>query len=158
MVLWFVATAVVTVYFVFGDPRFDYRFLAVGAVLPDLVDVWAGQAWVMHSLTGAVVVLGLVMLATIGRRQRRKQLLGIPIGILLHLVFDGAFAITDVFWWPFSGGFGEHPLPVVARGWWNLPLELIGAVLLVWMARRCGLSEPDRRRRLRELGQLTAAT
>ena len=148
MLLWFVATAVLAVFFVFTDPRFDYRFLVLGALLPDVVDVWTGGAWVMHSLTGAVALLVVVMLATIGNRVWRKRLLG--------LVFDGAFATDEVFWWPFSGGFGDHPLPVVARGWWNLPLELVGAVMLVWAWRRFGLGEPERRQRLRELGQLTS--
>lgn len=157
MLLWFVATAVLAVYFVFTDPRFDYRFLVIGALLPDLIDVWAGRAWVMHSLTGAVVVLMVVMLATMGRRTWRKRLLGLPIGIMLHLVFDGAFAIDDVFWWPFSGGFGDHPVPVVARGWWNVPLEMAGAALLVWAWRRFGLGELERRHRLRQHGQLTSS-
>lgn len=156
MFLWFIATAVLTVFFVFTDPRFDYRFLAVGALVPDVVDIWAGRAWVMHSLTGAVVVLVVVMVATIGRRTWRKRLLGLPIGMLLHLVFDGAFAIDEVFWWPFSGGFGDHSLPVVARGWWNLPLEMAGAAMVLWAWRRFGLTQEDRRQRLRDLGQLTA--
>ncbi len=158
MLLWFVATSVLTVFFVFTDPRFDYRFLVLGVLLPDLVDVWAGRAWVMHSLAGAVAVLVAVMLATIGNRVWRKRLLGLPIGILLHLVFDGAFAIDEVFWWPFSGGFGDHPLPVVARGWWNVPLELAGALMLLWAWRRFGLRDADRRQRLRDLGQVTSAS
>ncbi len=158
MLLWFVSTAVLAVFFVFTDPRFDYRFLVLGALLPDVVDVWTGGAWVMHSLTGAVALLVIVMLATIGNRVWRKRLLGLPIGVMLHLVFDGAFATDEVFWWPFSGGFGDHPLPVVARGWWNLPLELVGAVMLLWAWRRFGLGEPERRQRLRELGQLTSTS
>ena len=36
MLLWFLGTAVLTVWFVFRDPAFDYRLLLVGAVLPDL--------------------------------------------------------------------------------------------------------------------------
>ena len=42
MFLWFVGTAIATVRFVFQDPRFDYRLLIVGAVLP-LLDLLFGR-------------------------------------------------------------------------------------------------------------------
>ena len=156
MLLWFAATSVLTVYFVFRDPRFDYRFLVLGALLPDIVDAFAGRMWVLHSLGGAVGLLAVVMAVTVGNRPLRKRLLGLPIGVLLHIVFDGAFSTTEVFWWPVSGGFGDHPLPVVARGWWNLALEVAGAVLLVWAWRLFGLADPARRRRAVRAGELVA--
>jgi len=154
MFLWFIATAVLTVHFVFTDPRFDHRFLILGVLLPDVIDGITGGAWVLHSLTGAVGLLVVVMLATIGRRPLRKRLIAIPIGVLLHLVFDFAFTSTDVFWWPFTGGFDGAPLPVVERGWWNVLLEAIGAALLVWSYRRFGLADPERRRQFLRTGQL----
>ena len=53
--------------------------------------------------------------------------------MFLHLVFDGAFANTEMFWWPLWGfEFGDYALPVFDRGLWNIPLELIGAALLYW--------------------------
>ncbi|MEI6401548.1 MAG: hypothetical protein WCP59_05100 [Actinomycetota bacterium] len=156
MLLWFAATSVLTVYFVFRDPRFDYRFLVVGALLPDIVDAVAGRMWVLHSLGGAVGLLIVVMAVTVGNRPWRKRLLGLPIGVLLHIVFDGAFSTTEVFWWPASGGFGDHPLPVVAREWWNLALEAAGAALLVWAWRLFGLADPARRRRALRTGELVA--
>ncbi|NMD26046.1 MAG: hypothetical protein GYA65_17875, partial [Actinobacteria bacterium] len=51
MFLWFLGTALVSVYFVFTDPRFDYRLLLVGSLVPDLIDVPFGQARWAHSLT-----------------------------------------------------------------------------------------------------------
>ena len=61
MFLWFIGTAVISVLFVFRDDRFDYRVLALGAVLPDLIDGFTGGAWVFHSVLGSVVALALVM-------------------------------------------------------------------------------------------------
>ena len=39
VLLWFIGTAIVSVWYVFSDPFFDYRLLLVGALLPDLIDV-----------------------------------------------------------------------------------------------------------------------
>lgn len=155
MLLWFVGTAVAAIWYVFRDPRFDYRLVIVGALLPPVVDAWSGGAWVMHSLTASVVLLAVVMLATIGRRPLRRTLLGLPLGTFVHLVFTGAWTLTAVFWWPFSGlSFDDTPLPVVSRGWWNLPLEVIGAVLVVYIYRSARLAEPAARRRFLATGQL----
>jgi hypothetical protein len=61
--------------------------------------------------------------------------------MFMHLIFDGAFARTDVFWWPFSGpSFGTDRLPSVDRGWWNAPLEVVGLVLVVWVRRQVASS------------------
>jgi hypothetical protein len=154
MFLWFVGTAIVTVWFVFRDPRFDYRLLVVGALLPSIVDVWFGGARVLHSLTFSVTLLVVVMLATRGRRELRRTLLGLPLGTLLHLVFTGAWTQTSVFWWPFSGGFDDAALPEAERGPWNLVLEIAGAALLVWVWRTAGLADPAARERFRRSGQL----
>lgn len=162
MLVWFVGTSVLTIWYVFRDQRFDYRWLVVGALLADPLDALTGGAGVLHSITGAVATLVVVMMATIGRRQLRKRLLGIPIGLFLHLVFDGAFSNTKVFWWPFTGvGFDEHGhrarLPVLQRGAWNIVLELAGVAMLSWIWRRFALRDPRRRRLLVRRGQLVPA-
>ena len=136
MFFWFLGTALAAVWFVFRDPRFDYRLLLVGAVLPDVIDLPVRRATWAHSVTVAVAVLAAVMLATAGRKPARRLLLPLPIGMFLHLVFDGAFSATKVFWWPFSGGWGHTRLFSLQRGWWNVPLELAGLALGVWMLRR----------------------
>ncbi len=120
MFFWFIGTAIMTVGLVFRDPRFDYRLLIVGSVVP-IGDGLFGGARALHSLTVSVLLLAVLMLATSGRKPIRKMLLGLPIGMILHLVFDGAWNNTEVFWWPFFGwSFGGSPLPVVDRGWWGL--------------------------------------
>lgn len=156
MFFWFAATAVLAVWYVFRDPGFDYRLLVVGAILPAIVDGAFGGARALHSVTVSVAVLAVLMVATPRGSARRRMLLGLPIGMLLHLVFTGAWTSTDSFWWPFTGfGFGGAPHPVAARGWWNLPLELIGLGLCWWIVERTGLRRADRRRRFRTTGQLS---
>jgi hypothetical protein len=155
MFLWFIGTAVISVWYVFRDPRFDYRLLAVGAILPDVIDLPARQARWAHSLTVAVAGLVAVMLVTSGRRAIRRLLLALPIGMLLHLVWDGAFASTHVFWWPFAGSWGNVRVPSLQRGWFDAALEVVGALLLAWIWRRCELSDPARRDALVRHGVLS---
>jgi hypothetical protein len=154
MLLWFLGTALWTVFYVFTDPRFDYRLLLVGSLAPDIIEVPFGQARWAHSLTVAVGALVLVMLLTSGRKPIRRLLLGLPIGMLLHLVWDGAFASTKVFWWPFSGSWGDVQVPSLERGWLNVPMEIAGGLMLWWAWVRFGLAEGNRRADLRQHGLL----
>lgn len=155
MFFWFIGTAVVTVWFVFRDPGFDYRLLIVGSVLPAAIDPVFGGARVLHSMTFSVVLLAVLMMATTGRKPIRRTLLGLPVGTLLHLVFTGAWTDTTVFWWPFFGlGFDDAPHPVWERGWWNVPLELIGLALCWWIVGRAELRDPARRTEFRSTGRL----
>ncbi len=146
MFFWFLGTAVVAVWFVFRDERFDYRTLMIGAVLPDIIDIPTGGVWVFHSVTASVLALTLVM--GIWRRgsSRRRSLLGVPIGMFFHLVFDGAFANTASFWWPFTGlTMDSANVPSIDRGPLNVVLEIVGVALLTWVWRRAGLSLPVNR-------------
>ena len=140
--------------YVFRDPAFDYRLLIVGSVLP-LADGLTGGAGVLHTLVFSLVLMIVVMLSTVGRRPVRKVLLGLPIGTMLHLVFDATWNNTDLFWWPLGGwSFDDDQLPEAARGWWDLLLELIGLALLVWVWRKSRLSDPAVRQRFLHDGRL----
>jgi hypothetical protein len=152
--LWFIGTAVLAVWFVFRDPTFDYRLLILGSVLP-LADVLSGGAGVLHTLVLSLLLMLIVMLSTVGRRPVRKLLLGLPIGTMLHLVFGAAWATTDLFWWPLGGwSFEELRLPEATRGWFNVVLEVAGALMIAWIWRRSHLSDPAAREAFRRDGRL----
>jgi hypothetical protein len=103
----------------------------------------------------SIVLLTVVMLGTRGRRLLRRRLLAVPIGTFLHLVLDGMWTDKQVFWWPVYGSsFGDRALPSIARGWFDLPLELAGLVALVWAWRRFRLAEPERRAYFLRSGRL----
>ncbi len=156
MFFWFIGTAVLTVWFVFRDPRFDYRLLIVGALLPAWVDAISGGARVLHSVTFSVALLVVVMVATAGRKPIRKSLLGLPVGAMLYLVYTGAWMNSEVFWWPFLGfSFDDAPHPIAARGWWNLLLEAIGIALCWWIVQHASLRSSEARREFLRTGQLT---
>ncbi len=155
MVLWFAIVSAVIVAEVFQSPMVDYRLVAVGAMLPlvDLVLSAVGLGAVLHSLLASIVMLTAVMGFTVGRRLLRRRLLGIPIGMFLHLVLDGSWADQSLFWWPLFGtDLGEVPESsgLVVR----LVLELVAVGVAVVAYRRYGLDQPENRSRLLRQGHL----
>lgn len=121
MILWFVGGACLIVLLVFGDPRIDFRLIGLGALVPDL----PLRLTPLHSITAGVVVLTVVMLATRRGNPARRRLLALPIGMLLHLVLDGAF---DDVWWPVGGSLPSFERPLALL----VVQELAGAAALYW--------------------------
>lgn len=155
MLLWFVGLSLVGVWAVFRSPALDGRLVALGAVLP-LAEVVAGRPLVLHTLAGAVAVLVVVMAATRHRRLARRRWLGLPIGLFLHLVLDGAWTDRRLFWWPFDGlAFADRPLPELDRPAAVLVAqELVGLAAIAWWWRRFDLVDPARRRAFLRTGQV----
>jgi hypothetical protein len=105
----------------------------------------------------SIGLLAVLMLATSGRRPIRKMLLGLPIGMFMHLVFDAAWNNTDVFWWPFTGlSFTDAPFPVTGRGFISVVLEVLGIASCVWLWRTNRLGQAARRRQFLADGRLIA--
>jgi len=156
---------------IFQDPKVDVRFLFVGAILPDLVDLpvgtmllafeySTGELW-FHSLLVPTVFMAGVLLAT-RRGRRRRAWMALGVGWLLHLLLDGMWANENVFLWPFLGWqipAGESPFWSLA---WNRALtdpwrwvtESIGLGYLVWLWIALGMSDPERRRVTMKSGRL----
>lgn len=156
MFFWFIGTAIVTVGFVFRDPSFDNRLLIVGSVLPVLDGAFGGSR-ALHSMTVSIALLAGVMLFTARGSAIRRTLLGLPIGMFLHLVFDAAWNDTDTFWWPFTGvSFSDDGIPIVDRGLFSVVLELIGMAICLWLWRVNRLGDRERRRRFVHDGRLVA--
>ncbi len=155
MVLWPAGLALVVVWFVFKDPAIDYRVVVAGALLPDLFDAPFGGSRVLHTLVAAVAVLTVVMVATRGHRHARRRWIFLPVGMFLHLVADGMWTRTDVFWWPFFGVSFSGGLPAVDHGLTILVVEEIaGALALGWFWVRFRLSDPAVRANLVRTGRL----
>jgi len=158
VVLWFVGLTVLGMWAVFNDPAIDYRFVAAGALLPDVADVADPWALPFHSVVIVAAVLGLVMVATVRRRATRRLLLPVPIGMFGHLVLDGVFGVTEVFWWPLSSDGMNRVIPSLDRGLTLVVVqELVGLVALLWGWRKFGLADATRRRALVENGRLSPA-
>ena len=155
MLLWFAGMAWLLVWRVFRSPAVDYRLVILGALLPS-VDLVIGRPTPLHTVTGAVVAMAVVMLAARGRRLTQRQWLGVPIGMFAHLVLDATWADTDLFWWPFTGA-SLADLAVPGADWplgLVVVLELVGAAVLLALWVRLGLTDAEHRERFLRTGHL----
>ncbi|HUP71629.1 MAG TPA: hypothetical protein VM282_01140 [Acidimicrobiales bacterium] len=155
MFIWFAAASFLIVVMVFDSPAVDYRMVMLGAVAP-VVEGVVGGPWVLHTLAGCVVVFAIVVVATWGRRLAARRAVGLPIGLLLHLVLDGTWLSSSLFWWPFGGGrpLGEGRIPEFDHLGSSLALEVVGVVIAIFLVRRFELAVPDRRRAFIRTGRL----
>ena len=154
MILWPVGVSLVVVWLVFHDPAFDYRLLAVGALVPLVIDAALSRPALGHTLAFAVAVLAGVMLATRRHRVVRRHAIAVPIGLLLNLVASGMWVRPKVLWWPAFGlAFRDAPLlppvPVVVAE------EIAGLVAIAWFVRRFQLADGSRRRSWLRTGRVT---
>jgi membrane-bound metal-dependent hydrolase YbcI (DUF457 family) len=153
--LWYVGLSVLLVANVFRSVGVDYRLIAVGALLPLLVDLPVGHRAFGHTLAFAVALLAVVMLATIGRpRLLRRRLLCVPIGVFFGLVLAGAWT-AEGFWWPVAAWTHAGLLPA----WWGILVEeLAGLVACWWVVGQFDLYLPEPRREFWRSGRLKATT
>ena len=159
MLLWFVFGAIFGVWNVFQSPGLDFRLIAAGALLPELLDLpFRAQAYA-HTLLAAVAALAITMLATSGRGRRlaRRRALGLPIGWFAGLVLSASWAHKEVFWWPAFGA--ARPDAALFAAWPVVVLEeLLGLAAAAWAWSRFGLADPQRRRELLRTGRVTIAS
>ncbi|MGH8927702.1 MAG: metal-dependent hydrolase, partial [Acidimicrobiia bacterium] len=146
VILWHVAGSIFLFRWVFRDPKVDLRLLALGAVLPDLIDIVGGaflgeptrQRW-GHALMIPVFLAVVILLSTRRGRQRR-QLMTVIVAWLFHLVLDGVWDREQTFLWPFFGvEFASWPgTSIWARARsdpWRFLKEGAGLVYLVLLWR-----------------------
>ena len=134
----------------------DHRLIIVGALLPDLIDSVKGKQWIAHTLLFPVGILFIVMLITIGRRASRRRLLALPIGLFRHLIFDASWTNPNIFWWPVAGvSFGDSGILLVEGSLGKIILlELSGVLSLMWLFKRFGLSDAQRRKKFVRTGRI----
>ncbi|MFW2380709.1 MAG: hypothetical protein ACN4GZ_03040 [Acidimicrobiales bacterium] len=155
MFLWFVILAPVLVAEIFQSPMADYRVVAVGAALPLLEAVFGAPRY-LHTMLFAMGLMAVVMLGTSKRRLVRRRLLGIPIGLLLHLVLDFTWADSQLLWWPaFGTDFSDDATAAFNRSLEvGLLLEVVAVAVGYWAYRRYELDNPENRDLLIRSGRL----
>ena len=158
MFFWFVGCSVLIVAWVFASPAIDYRLVALGSVLPT-IDLVLDGPWFLHTLLAPVAVMAAVMLGFQGRRLQQRRWLGIPIGMFLYLILDGAWTRTELFWWPVLGtSVDDAALPTWDGVGVVVIKEAIGLAALAYTVHRYGLTDPSARRELLRTGRLPRAS
>lgn len=171
MIAWHLGGVIFLFRWIFRDPKVDVRFLALGALIPDLIDLpvgtlllaerySTGELW-FHSLVVPSVTVAAILVFT-RRGRRRRAWMALAVGMLFHLVLDGMWTSTETFLWPFFGiDFPRGPDPYWATAWERAAgdplrwvLEAMGVAYLIGLGRRASLSDPDRRRLLLAEGRL----
>ncbi len=158
--------------YAFRDEAMDLRFLAIGALLPDLIDTpiaaimwstWQAPRLVAHSIVFGSAAMAIVLLSTT-RGHRRKQWMLLATGILMHLVLDAMWSDPATLWWPFLGleftstGFSTFPDYVhnLLSDPWMWGGEVFGLAYLVYLWRSSGLGDASARHMLRTSGTVSA--
>jgi membrane-bound metal-dependent hydrolase YbcI (DUF457 family) len=173
VIFWHVGATVAFIRYAFRDDAMDLRFLALGALLPDLIDTPIGiVGWssvgavrlVSHGiLFGSLVMVAVLIFTRRGPMRKRWMLLAT--GVLLHLLLDAMWSQPETLWWPFLGidlsasGFSTYGAyvgdlltnPVMWAG------EALGIIYLVALGRRAGLKDPAARRTLWRTGVVSAS-
>ena len=154
MILWHLGATVLIVRYVFRDPDMDLRWVLAGSVLPDVIDKPIGSIFFhdtfgthrlfAHSIVFPMLAFGVALVVTKRGTALRRGLIGLVIGVFVHLLLDAAWATPEGFWWPFFGW--EFPrvldsefLSLLSR-MVSEPLvwagEVVGAAYLVFLGRR----------------------
>jgi hypothetical protein len=158
LLVWYVGLSVLLVHYVFRSSGIDYRLVALGSVLPLAVDLPSWRLAYGHTLVAGVALLFVVMVATIGQpRLLRRRLICLPIGYLCGIVLSGAWASSEVFWWPFLGRALPHdallpPIGIVALE------EVAGLAACVWAVKLFGLTDRAKRDEFLRSGRLREAS
>ncbi|MCZ6663488.1 MAG: metal-dependent hydrolase [Actinobacteria bacterium] len=171
MLFWHLGATLWLFRWIFKDPIVDVRFLLLGAILPDLVDLpigtvllaarfSTGELW-LHSLLLATIYMTAVLLLT-RRGRRRRAYMALGVGWLLHLMLDGLWLSPEILFWPFFGweiAAGEAPYWPLA--WeralsdpWRWVQEVIGLGYLTWLYFAVGLNRKERRVKSLKTGRL----
>ncbi len=156
MFFWYVGLSVFGVATIFRSVGIDYRLVALGALLPLLVDVPVGHRGVGHTLLFPVALLAVVMVATLRRpRLVRRRFLCLPIGVCAGLILSASFSDSHLFWWPFLGDYRHHAL---LPSWWVVVLLELAGLFVCWvLVGQYDLYLPGPRHDLVHTGRLKAS-
>ena len=92
--------------------RLDLLFLALGSILPDIIDKPLGLLLFGSPNMGrtfAHTLLFLLILAAISLRLRDIRLASLAWGVLVHLILDSMWNSPVILLWPLLGGFPRAP-------------------------------------------------
>jgi len=174
VILWHIGLTTLIVWFVMrGNPRVDYRVVAVASLLPDLIDKPIGRLlfrarYESGRLYAHTLLLNVALFCVLFfmRGRAKRQFVLIPLSSLLHLAEDGVWSQPKIFWWPLFGtAFPRDPVPGGPLAFLN-PLsnsgavvqEAVGLAVLVWLLASHGMLSRAGLRKFLKTGMLEPPT
>ena len=159
MILWHAGLTMLIMWFVLrGNPRVDYRVVAVASLLPDIIDKPIGRLLFRERFDSGrlfahtlLVNVALFCVLFFMRGRIKRTFVLVPISSLLHLAEDAMWSSPTTFWWPLFGTtFPGDPVEGGLLAFLN-PLhsseamiqEAIGAIVLLWLLAAHGLLSRD---------------
>lgn len=156
MLIYLPSIAILLTYFIFQSKGIDYRTVAIGSLLPFIVDVFIGHASLGHSFLFSVIVLTAIMLGTISRpRLLRRRLLCISIGMFFALVLSGAFLYEQMWWWPMSHKSSGEELSITPSLTVWIIRDIIGLIALYIIVGIGELYKKEKRKEFFSTGRLS---
>lgn len=168
MLFWHLAATTFLFRWIFRDPKVDMRFLLLGAVLPDLIDLGTvtvlggptGELWAHSLLAPSAVAIAVVALTRRGRR--RRAWMALVVAWLFHLLIDRMWLDASVFLWPWfgvglevgGGSFWPGAWRRALSDPWRWLLEVGGLTYLTWIFAAHGLRSAAAWRELARTGRL----
>jgi len=164
MLFWHLGGAIAVFRLVFKDPTADIRFLALGALLPDLFELVVGGLapsgtsdlirFLGHSLLFCLAALiGTLIFTRRPTPARRKGAL-LVVGVTLHLVFDLFWIRPGLLFWPLLGWEPYLPVTDWVISIWSVGGELVGLIYLTWLAWKTRLGDAENLQAFRKQGRL----
>ncbi len=95
-----------------GGTSFALLFVAIGSILPDLIDKPLGFLIYGAMGTGRIFahsLLFLLLIATIAAILQNRALASLSFGVLAHLALDSIWRTPEILLWPLLGGFPTNP-------------------------------------------------
>jgi hypothetical protein len=170
VILWHVGVTMLVMWFVMrGNPRVDYRVVAVASLLPDLIDKPIGRIFLRSRFENGRLYahtllfnLALFSVLFVMRGRAKRRFVFVPISSLLHLAEDGMWSRPTTFWWPLFGTrFPRSPLPGGLLAFLdpsNNPgavwQEAVGLAILLWLFASHGMLSRDGLRNFLRTGML----
>ena len=169
MLFWRLGAITFLFRWIFRDPIVDMRFLALGVVVPDVIDLLAAtilgaeyaRLWGHPLALPTLLAIGILL--TTRRGRRRRGWMALVVAWMLHLVVDQMWLHEAVLFWPFfgwdivipaTGGFWAAAWQRALSDPWRWVLELVGLGYLAWLFAASGLRDRKARERLIATGRL----
>jgi membrane-bound metal-dependent hydrolase YbcI (DUF457 family) len=125
----------------------DLLFLAIGSMLPDLIDKPLG--WMIYGTPNmgrifAHTLLFLLILAALALYSKDIRIISLAAGVSIHLLLDFMWLSQVILFWPILGSFPQAPymdalsymemLLLALRKPWVLVPECLGLAYLIYFA------------------------